>query len=276
MASLLVTGAGSGTGRALTERAAKRGDRVIAGVMTEAEADGLRGIGLHVVRMDIGSTDSVRDGFSQADAWLGGDRLDAVVNCAGICPLGALEVQEPEVLLRTLDINAVGAARVLREALPRLRGHGGRIALVSSLWGKVSGPMLSAYCASKFAIEAIADAARRETRGQGVHIVVVEPGVVRTGLVARQVQEAHAAAASLPGAQAGAYGALYAKYAAMIEKNADGGVSAEECAATIDKALARSRPRTRVTVGKDAGAITTLGRLLSDRALDGLFARLIG
>lgn len=276
MRSILITGAGSGIGRALVELALQRGDRVIAAVYADAERENLgSGPNLHVVRMDVSDTESVEAGFAAADAWLKGQPLNVVVNCAGICPLGALEVSSEKVLLDTLNVNAVGSARILRAALPRLRGHDGRIALVASLWGKVSGPMLSAYCASKYAIEAIVDATRREIAGQDVKIIVIEPGVVRTPLVSRQVGEAEEAGNALSGEHARLYGGLYRKYHGMIQKNAGGGVSPEECARQIDAAVSAARPKTRYRVGSDAIAITTMARLLPDRALDRAFGMLL-
>lgn len=276
MASILITGAGSGIGKALVERAVARGDRTIAVVRSQADYDAYGAVrNLKVVRMDVSQSDSVTAGFAEAELWLAGDHLDAVVNCAAVCPMGAVEVQAPEVILETLNTNAVGSARVLRAALPLLRGHNGRIALVTSLWGKVSGPMLSAYCSSKFAIEAIADAARRETEGQGVDIILIEPGVVRTKMVACQVAGAVAASDALASEQRAVYGDLYRKYHAMIEKNSGGGVSAEECAAGIEAAIFARRPRTRYRIGMDSKVVTTLARLLPDRALDAMFRSLL-
>ena len=276
MVAILITGAGSGIGRAVAERAVGRGDRTIAAVFSQAEADGLAPKeNLHVVRIDVASSASVEAAFADADAWLGDTKLDVVVNCAGYCPLGALEVLDPQVLLDTLNVNAVGSARVLRAALPRLRGHGGRIALVASLWGKVAGPMLSAYCASKFAIEAIVDTTRRETHGQDVAIVLIEPGVVRTPLVDAQVGEAARVANTLPPGYAGVYGDLYRKYHGLIARNAGGGVSADQCAAQIEAAVFARKPPTRVKVGADSKAVTTLAWLLPDRALDWVFRKMM-
>lgn len=276
MPSMFITGAGGGIGGALAVRAVARGDRVIAGVFSEGEAASLTpASNLHIVRIDVSDSASVEAAFIEIDRWLGADQLDAVVNCAAICPLGAIEVLAPEVLLETLNTNAVGSARILRAALPRLRGHGGKIALVTSLWGKVAGPMLSAYCASKFAIEAIVDAARRETHGQDVSILLIEPGVVRTALVVRQVADAKAAATALPVGQTAQYADLYRKYAAMVDRNSGGGVSPDECARQIERALAAKRPRTRYKVGTDSKAVTMLARLLPDRALDAMFRSLL-
>ncbi|VWX50203.1 SDR family NAD(P)-dependent oxidoreductase [Novosphingobium sp. 9U] len=276
MATILITGAAGGIGRALVERSLTRGDRVIAGVRNPDETHGFgAGPNLLVVPLDVSDTGSVDTAFAQADNWLAGTPLNAVVNCAAICPLGAVEVQSEQVILDTLNTNAVGSARMIRAALPRLRGHDGRIALVTSLWGRVSGPMLSAYCASKFAIEAIVDSARREIRGQDARIILIEPGVVRTKLVDNQVADANRAVGALAGEQARIYRALYESYHRMIAKNSGGGISAEECARQIQDAVFARNPKARYRVGMDAKAVSALARVLPDSALDGAFKMLI-
>jgi NAD(P)-dependent dehydrogenase (short-subunit alcohol dehydrogenase family) len=276
MVAILVTGAGSGIGKAVAQGAAARGDQVLATVFAEGEEQSLAAIpSIQTLRMDVSSTESVVAGFAEADRLLAGTPLHAVVNCAGYCPLGAAELQPIELVERTLNINFVGSVRVLQQALPRLRGHGGRLILLSSLWGKVGGPMLSAYCASKHAIEALADSARRETRGQDVHVVLVEPGAVRTPLMDRQVADAQAACEALPEAQRHFYGELYRSYHALLEKSASGGISAAQCAAVVDRALSAHRPRTRYRAGSDAKAITLLAGLLSDTTMDRLFKAML-
>ena len=276
MAAILVTGAGSGIGKAVAVRAAARGEQVLATVFGPGEEEALAGIAnLRSVPMDVSNTASVAAGFAEVDRLLAGGKLRAVVNSAGYCPLGAAELQPIELVERTLNINFIGSARVLQQALPRLRGHGGRLILLSSLWGKVAGPMLSAYCCSKHAVEALADSARRETRGQDVHIVVVEPGAVRTPLVERQVADAKAALETLSDAQRPLYGDIYRAYHALIAKNASGGISAAQCAMVIEKALSAAKPRARYRAGGDSKAITMLARLLSDPALDRLFRAML-
>lgn len=277
MRSMLITGASSGIGRELVNRAVARGDRVFAAVRSQKDFESFGNqVDLHPILMDVSSTESVANGFAQIDTKLAGAPLNVVINCAAACPLGALEVQSIEVIEQTLNTNAVGSARILRESLPRLRGHNGRIVLVTSLWGKVSGPMLSAYCSSKFAIEAIADATRREINGQDVHVILVEPGVVRTRMVSTQVAGAKEATQNLPAQHTTVYREMYRKYAAMIEKNSGGGVSADECAAGIERAAFAAKPKARYRIGGDSKAITLLARLLPDSALDGLFRKMLG
>jgi NAD(P)-dependent dehydrogenase (short-subunit alcohol dehydrogenase family) len=271
--TILITGAGSGMGRELAHRAASRGDRVIAALLP-GERCGLEGNpAVSIITMDVGDDASVEAGF--ANAQLSESGLDCVVHCAGISPSGAVEVEPLDTLRHALNVNTVGSARVLRQALPLIRPTHGRIILFASLWGRVGGPMLSAYCASKHAIEAIVDSARRETRGQGIDIILIEPGVVRTNMVEQTVTGSRSGANSLPERYRALYGDLYQKFARMIDRESTGGVSVEEAADVIEQAMFAARPRTRYRVGKDAKAVIALASLLPDRALDGVFRKML-
>lgn len=262
-------------GHEIVRRAVERGDRVVATVLPGEGAGLATAPQLSVIQMDVGDDVSVVEAFATADRVLAGQPLDCVIHCAGISPSGAVEVEPISTLQHTLNINTVGSARVLQQALPRLRTAQGRILLFASLWGKVGGPMLSAYCASKHAIEAIVDSARRETHGQGVDIVLLEPGVVRTHMVAGTVTGSRSGADNLPEAYRGLYGELYEKFARLIERESTGGVSVQQAADVIERAAFAAQPRTRYRIGTDAKAVVALSRILSDRALDGVFRTML-
>lgn len=276
MPTILITGAAHGMGRELVRRAVTRGDRTIATILPGEDASALGDDAhLSVMPLDVGSDDAVLAAFATIDALLDGSSLDLVINCAGISPSGALEVEPISTLERVLNVNALGSARMIKHALPRLRGHRGRIIVFASLWGRVGGPMLSAYCASKHAVEAIVDSARRETHGQGVDIILMEPGVVRTNMVAGTVTGSRSGADHLSPEYRGLYGDLYEKFARMIAREADGGVSVEQAADVIERAAFARRPRTRYRIGKDAKAVVGLSNILSDRGFDAVFRRML-
>jgi NAD(P)-dependent dehydrogenase (short-subunit alcohol dehydrogenase family) len=277
MRAIMITGAGSGMGHELFRRALARGDKVFAAVLNSNEAArlGKPCDQFAVLEMDVGSSASVEAAFAIVDKELAGAPLDLVIHCAAIAPSGALEVEGVDVLAQTLNVNAVGTARMLHHALPRLRGHRGRILLFSSLWGKVAGPMLSAYCASKHAIEAITDSVRRETEDQDVDIVLIEPGVVRTNMVSGSVTGSRAGVDRLPAALHALYGKIYERYAQLIERESTGGLSVDQAATLIEHAAFTSKPRTRYSVGKDAVLVKTLARILPDRMLDSVFRKML-
>ncbi len=277
MSNLFITGAASGIGKELVMRALDRGDRVFASVRS---LNGLADLGarenLHPILMDVADTESVNGGFAQVDRILAGAALDGVINCAAVAPLGAVEVTSISVYEQTLNTNTLGTLRVMQNAIPRLRGHDGRLILVTSLWGKVAGPMISAYAASKHAIEALADSARRETKGMGLRIVVVEPGVIKTRMLSDQLDNARKLAAEVPPEQRERYAELYRKYAALVEKGSGQGISVGECAAQIERVLHAPAPKPRYRIGSDSKMVCLLARVLPDRALDGMFSKLLG
>src|SRR6202000_426779 len=110
------------------------------------------------------------------------ERLDGIVNNAGIVVSGPLESLSADDLREQFEVNVVGAVALTNAVLPRLRTARGRIVFLSSLSGRVSTPMTGAYNASKFAIEAIADAWRLELRPWGIDVVLVEPAMTDTDL----------------------------------------------------------------------------------------------
>ncbi len=276
MSRLLITGAASGIGKELVARALVRGDEVFA---TQRSARGLEEfenrLGFHAIRMDVADSESVAAGFAEIDRLLAGRTLDGVINCAAVAPLGALELMPIDMLAQTLNTNTVGTLRIMQASMPRLRGHDGRLILVTSLWGKVSGPMVSAYAASKHAIEALVDTARRETKGIGPSITVVEPGVIKTRMLSDQLEGARKLAADIPASHQSLYGELYRKYAGLVAKGSEQGITVSECAAQIEKVLHAAKPKARYQIGKDSKAVCLMARILPDRMLDGVFAMMM-
>lgn len=266
---ILVTGAAGGIGRAVAERLLARGDHVIACARNLDQIADLGAAGATTIAMDIASDESVREGFSSVSS------LDAVVHCAAQAPLGTVEFTSPAFVAEIFNVNALGALRIIQASTPILRqAPAGRIILVSSLWGRVSGPFVSAYAASKHAIEAIADSFRRETGNRRVLLSVVEPGVVLTKMFDQQLPDLDRQRAALGVAEAALYGTLYSDHRKLLAKAGSGATTAEECARRIEICLDARKPRPRYVVGKDAKAMVLMGRLLSDRALDRVFGLL--
>lgn len=269
MANILVTGAARGIGHTVVERALARGDTVFAVVRKAGDRSRLPASDrLRVILMDVADSSAVERGFLEVDQLLGRAKLDGIVHCAAISTPGAIELTSVSDFETHLNTNAVGSLRILKAGIPRLRGHGGRLILVTSLWGQASGALLGAYCASKHAIESLADIARRETAGMNLHIIVAEPGVVTTDMLSGQASAAQAHIDGMTTQQRSLYGALYQRYFKLVSKAP--GITAAQCAAGIEKALFASRPATRYRIGKDSKAVCVLNWLLSDRWMDRL------
>jgi NAD(P)-dependent dehydrogenase (short-subunit alcohol dehydrogenase family) len=271
MSSILITGATRGIGRELTSRAAARGDLVFAIVRKDADRGRFDGhANLHVVLMDVADSDSVESGFAEVDRLLAGRPLDAIINAAAISRPSAIEIAPVSEFEQILNTNALGSLRILKAAIPRLRGHGGRLILVTSLWGKTSGALLGAYCASKHAIESLADTARRETLGMNLHIILVEPGVVKTDMLSTQAPQTESLIGRMTASQESLYGSLYRRYAKLTQAAGGTAISTAQCAIEIEKALFATRPRTRYRVGRDAKIVCFLAWALPDTWMDAL------
>jgi NAD(P)-dependent dehydrogenase (short-subunit alcohol dehydrogenase family) len=271
MSTILITGAARGIGRELAMRAAARGDMVFAVVRKQSDrARFAPQANLHVVLMDVADTQSVEDAFLEVDRLLAGRPLDAIINAAAISRPSVIEIATVAEFEQTLNTNALGSLRVMKAAIPRLRGHAGRLLLLTSLWGKTSGALLGAYCASKHAIESLADTARRETTGMNLHIILIEPGVVRTEMLSTQPVETEALIRQMSPIQASLYGTLYQRYSKLTGNAGGAALSTTQCAEQIEKALFARRPRTRYRVGRDAKIVCFLAWLLPDRWMDSL------
>jgi NAD(P)-dependent dehydrogenase (short-subunit alcohol dehydrogenase family) len=276
MINIMITGAARSLGFALVKNAIARGDTVFAMVRQQAdEVKFGKQDNLHVVEMDIASSMSVEHAFSEVDRILAGRKLDAVVNAAGVSTPGAIELTPTAEFEATLNTNALGSLRVMKASIPRLRGHGGRAIMITSLWGQASGAMLTAYCMSKHAIESLADCARRETTGMDMHVIVVEPGVIKTDMYLRQGPTVQALLDKMSPEQHALYHPIYNRYLNLVGgpggKGLPGaGITAEQCAIDIEQAIFDPQPQTRYQSGDDAKGMVALAKQKSDVELDAI------
>lgn len=247
MPSVLVTGAGRGIGLAITQHLAATGWDVIAGVRSEADAAAVVALApqrISAVILDVTSDDDI-DALAAALP----DRLDAVVNNAGIVVAGPVEMLTPADWRKQFDVNVVGQFAVTAALLPKLRASRGRVVFISSVNGQLSAPMLGAYAASKFALEAGAEALRIELRPWGVPVVVVEPAQTDTDMW----RKADDMVAELEGATSASHHALYSRHIAgmkkMIPLSRKMAVDPAKVVAVVEEALTARRPKARYIVG---------------------------
>ena len=143
---------------------------------------------------------------------------------------------------------------------------------ISSISGRVAWPLVRPYTASKFALEAVTDALRREVGPHGVHVVSVEPGGIATPVWDTSRAEGERMLAAMPADARRRYDRLIAGVVHHGERLAREGLPPEAVAEVVEGALAARRPRTRYVIGRQAKAQAMLSRLVPDRALDALVA----
>ena len=182
--AILITGCSSGIGLASARMMKARGWRVLATARRPEDLAMLeRDVGVEALHLELSDLNSVAaccdDALSRTDG-----RLFALFNNAAYGQVGAVEDLSPDVLSRQLITNVVAQHELARRIIPSMRKAGeGRIVQCSSVLGMVVAPYRGAYCASKFALEALSDCMRLELEGSGVHVSIIEPGPIRSRFV---------------------------------------------------------------------------------------------
>jgi NAD(P)-dependent dehydrogenase (short-subunit alcohol dehydrogenase family) len=271
--TVLVTGASSGIGEATALHLKELGFDAVAAVRKDEDAERLAVSGLRTVRLDVTDGDQIASARDE----LGGGPLAGLVNNAGIAVAAPLEFLPLDQLRHQLEINLIGQLAVTQAFLPALRAGRGRIVNVSSIGGRVALPLVGAYNASKFALEAISDSLRREVRSQGVDVIVVEPGGVKTPIWRKGDELASELTADMPPEAERLYGRLIEALRRQTRKIAtESGIEAREVAEAIGRALTAKRPRARYLVGRDAKGRRAASAVLPDRVMDRVIGRALG
>lgn len=274
MPVVLITGASRGIGRVTAARLAAAGWDVVAGVRRAEDGEALvAALGPRVtpVLLDVADPEHLAALPGALPA-----RLDAVVNHAGIVVGGPVEGVPLDDLRRQLEVNVVGQVAVTQAVLPRLRESRGRVLLVSSLSGRIATPMTGPYNASKFALEALADALRMELRPWGVRVSLIEPAQTDTALW----QDAEAALDETLASLTAEHRRLYAKHAEGFRRSIPASQKmaspAEDVAAVVERALTATRPRARYVVGRGPKAQVAVVTRLPTPVRDALLRRVGG
>jgi NAD(P)-dependent dehydrogenase (short-subunit alcohol dehydrogenase family) len=266
--AVLITGCSSGIGWATAERLARRGWTVYATARNVGAIAPLEERGCRLLPLDVTDEESMRSAVEEVERAEGA--VGVLINNAGYSQSGAVEEVPMEKVRRQFETNVFGLARMCQLVLPGMRGQGfGRIVNLSSMGGRLTLPGGGYYHATKHAVEAISDALRFEVRGFGVEVVVIEPGLIRTGF-------AETAVDSIGEDRSGPYAGFDKGVARVTRDNYEGGPLArlgggpEAVAETMERAISDARPRARYTVTPSARLLISARRLLPDRAWDGL------
>jgi NAD(P)-dependent dehydrogenase (short-subunit alcohol dehydrogenase family) len=268
--TVLVTGAGRGIGRAIAVRLARSGWRVYGGVRTDVAAKELAEDSELITPVELDVT--VPDHLVGLDRVLP-ERLDALVNNAGVAVPGPIETLTRTDMHRQFEVNVFGPLALTRAVLPRLRRARGRVVFISSINGRVSFPFTGMYNASKYAIEAVADCLRVELRPFGVQVALVEPGVIDTDPWHEMDQIIDELEDGLDPEHRELYAPHFAGERQLLAKIRTNAKPPELVAAAVERQLTRRRVRPRTLVGADARTILGLKTLLPDRGLDAIWSQ---
>ena len=270
--SILVSGASSGIGEHCARRLREDGWRVFAGARNDDDLARLAAIGVESVRLDLDDSKSIAEAADWALRKTDG-KLDALFNNAGFGQPGAVEDLPRAALREQFETNVFGAVELANRILPAMRARGrGRIVQNSSVLGFVALPLRGAYCASKFALEALTDTMRIENGKCGIDFVLIEPGPIESNFrqAARARFERHFSAAKIA---ASAHRAAYEKMLADDGAPRPFTLSAAAVYRALARALSAPRPRRRYFVTTPTRVFWHLRRFAPTAALDYLLAK---
>lgn len=182
--SALITGCSSGIGRESAVQFQDAGWTVFATARNPSDIDDLAERGMETLELDVTVAEDIERSVETVVDSHG--TIDCLVNNAGYGETAAVEDVTKADMQAQFDVNTFGPQHLMGEALPHMRKQGdGTIVNVSSVGGRLAQPGLGAYCASKFALEALTDAARVEVAPFGIDVVLIEPGPVDTPFEAK-------------------------------------------------------------------------------------------
>jgi NAD(P)-dependent dehydrogenase (short-subunit alcohol dehydrogenase family) len=271
--AVLITGCSSGIGRATALRLAASGRwTVYASSRRSSDLGDLAAAGCRIADLDVTNEASMERVVSVIESAHGS--VWALVNNAGYSQSGAVEAVPIDRVRAQFETNVFGLLRLTQLVLPGMRrARKGRVLNIGSMGGRLVFPGGGVYHATKYALEALSDALRFEVRGFGVHVVLVEPGLIRTGFG----QAAGSAMRDV--APDKAYSQFHEEVGRLTLEAAEKGLtgrlagSSEDVARIVERALTVERPKPRYTVSASASFFIAQRRLLGDRAWDAFLRR---
>lgn len=192
MRTIFITGVSTGLGRAFATAALQSGDRVVGTLRKPAEVAAFEALApgrAHARLLDVTDDAAVFRTVADIESEIG--PIDVVIANAGYGLEGIFEETPLSAVRAQFATNVFGVAATLQAALPYMRRRrAGHLMAVTSMGGLMAVPGMSAYCASKFAVEGLLESLRKEVAGFGIHVTAIEPGSFRTDWAGRSMTRA--------------------------------------------------------------------------------------
>lgn len=272
----LVTGSSSGIGFETSLRLARNGIYTYATMRNLSKSKEILGyarkdnLPLKILRLDVTNKESISEAVDKIISEK--SRIDIVVNNAGYSLLGPLEQLQLDEIKEEFETNFFGIIKLIQSVLPIMRKQGyGRIINVSSLAGRIGFPLSSAYVSSKFALEGLVESLRYEVQPFGIHVSLIEPGVIKTNFVNNMKIGKNVITSSNSNNDNSPYVEVLRKRISAFKPRFKKGSSAGEVADMVLKAVTSDIPKARYLVGEDALKMMEKRKITADEE----FARLV-
>lgn len=279
MKSVVVTGVSSGIGRGTAKVLVAKGFHVFGSVRKAEDAKQLSdelGNAFTPLLFDITDERAVHEAAQQVRDSLHGETLFGLVNNAGVSAQGPLAYLPVDQYRHQLEVNLTGPFIATQAFVPllgmdrSLKGNPGRIINIGSVGGKLGGPFIGAYHASKFGLEGFSDSLRRELMLYGIDVIVIGPGSVATATWDKAEE------VDVSRYEDTEYAPALKKYTRFMIDGGRKGYSPERLGKEIWKALTVPHPRVRYAVVSHSFTTWTIPLLLPKRLVDTLIANSLG
>jgi len=276
--SVLISGASTGIGKALSLNLDRHGYQVFAGVRNPRDAEALTkqaSSWLIPVILDVTIPDTINAARAEISSKTGGE-LFCLVNNAGISVNGPLEFIPLQDFRQQMEVNLVGQLSLTQACMPLLRQGKGRVIFVSSVNGRLAVPFLGPYAASKAALISISDTLRLELAPWSIPVSVLIVGSVQTPIWEKAARTAGEVRRRMPPEATQLYFQAAKRSGESYRRVGRGGMKPEEVAMTTRRLMEKKRPNAYILIGRDALLYELMVKLLPIRLRDWLVRRSMG
>ncbi len=274
---ILITGASTGIGYALSKKFLSEGYSVLGSVRSASDADRLGqelGAAFHPLVFDVTDHQAIEASVSTVKNIIGTSGLAGLINNAGIAVGGTVLHLPVSEFQRQFDVNLFGLIAVTKAFLPMLGAtknfklRPGKIINISSVSGKIGHPFISPYCASKFAVEGFSESLRRELLLYGIDVITVGPGPINTPIWGKSDTMSDEMLKS-------DYGVAIGKFRQFLAKSVKGAMDPDVLAERIFKVYRKKHPKTNyIFLNSKFLNYTIPWYFLSSRMMDNMLRKL--
>lgn len=262
---VLITGCGSGIGKALALAFHQQGFTVCATARRAETMDDLAQAGIQTLALDVTRSDDIQRVLEALT--VAGRQVGTLVNNAGYGAMGPLLDVPPQEWQRQFDVNVFAPMALVRAVLPgMIERQRGTVVNISSVSGVMTTPFAGTYCASKAALNAASDALRMELKPFGINVVTVQPGGIRSSFGDRAADQVHLASDS-------PYQAIRAGVLSRAHESQEDATPAEVFAHELVRQLKRARPPAVIRLGRKSTLLPMLKQLLPTALLDRVLSK---
>jgi short-subunit dehydrogenase len=272
---VIITGASTGIGFELARFLSTKNYSIFACARKQKDLDQLKALSPNIIPFELDVTQQEHIGNARKALETLAPQYSKIhlINNAGIAVIGPIEALPLEEFRKQFEVNFFGVIAVTQAFLPFIRNTKGRIVNMSSVAGKTSSPFMGPYSSSKYALEALSDALRREVSNQGVKVVVIEPGPIATPIWDKGFSSRDEIVKKLNPETFPLYQRALEKFIAIVETISTKAIGVEHVSRAVETALCQSDPPTRILVADWSNALQNrIVRILPDKWVDRLMS----